>query len=266
MNIGRTVADLSRFGDAYEHGLTILSEAERDPAIKSPLGNVETVTLVPMSREGIPQGHLAQDHGVLRRRNPSADPHMPSGGDPQLRRALIRSTQLIATAIRELMVWDWDAPAWHPLSLSHTHCADCGQGHEPMCLLRHHQVLVLCDEEGQVQWRDPDDLTTRVLGAGEVRNGVDCLRGLLRALEGVELDEADEDVIAACLDAARSAIKQLQWVGVWRAPRTDEIRFCKRKGCVNPDTGLPRTMGSRKGGVCGVCQKRDERARNKVAK
>lgn len=246
--IPATRSALTRFDTAYRHGLHMLAEATKDPALRSPAGRQQ----------------VEYTHPSPFAKAPAPESRPPAGGDPQLRAALIRSAQLVAQAIRELMVWDWGMTAWHPWALSHIRCADCGSEAFWDCRLVRHSTFVSCDAEGRVVWRDPDCLTTRVLDADEVGQGVDQLRGLLGALEGQTLDEADSGIVTACLDAADKAVKQLKWVGVWAEPVRDEIRFCKRAGCVNPDTGLPRVMDGG-GEVCATCRKRDQRAREKAS-
>ena len=188
-------ADLARLPVSYQRGLILLGH----PTV-----------LIPSS---------ARTDGHRRTGKPDSQP--PAGADTVLRTALVASTQRLAEAVRTLMAWDWpdDYHPWQPDGIAYT----TAKG----------QTILHAD--GNVAWRDPADLTTRLLPAHEVTVGVARARRILADLaasEWPDLDDPeltltprqradaawDRDTVAAALRSAKAAVGELRWAGVWKAP------------------------------------------------
>lgn len=182
----RGADDLRRVPEAFRRGLVVLAESSATALIHSPAG--------------------AQLGG-----NPNPpESRPPAGGDRALRADLVRCSQRLMAADRAVLQWDWpDEPqAWEP------------------DVAYKRRGLVMCDADGVPCWRDPDDLTTRLVGLGEVELVCARLTGQLRALSGFDWpDEADVDADIAD-DVARqvsSAVGSLRHAGVWSLPHFERV-------------------------------------------
>jgi hypothetical protein len=216
--------DLGQFDRAYRNGYDLLASA------------------------GVPLRSPTYDQ----RRSGKPESRTPTGADPQLRTALVTSTQHLTQAVRLMVALREDFDGWEPTCQAETYVVTVNPRAE----------LLRCDLDGRVVWKDPQDVTVPLLSPDEVVRGVRVCRGLFAALDGEweTLDDYDRAEVERAQDAARQAIFQLKAVAkVWSRPKLDAPpKVCARQGCW-------RDVGDRRGDVCQACVQKQYRERKKAS-
>jgi hypothetical protein len=224
------ISDLRRFTEAWDRAR---ADCATSAPLRSPAGREQVEYLYPS-----PFAH-----------HTAAGPREPVSADHRMRAAAIQSAQKLADAIRALMVWDWDRVAWHPQGLAYTTQRTIGG---------RRVTLVMCDSQGAVCWRLPDDLATPL--PDSVAEGVSQLRGMYADLERMSWesqDDIDRDVLGESLTAVEAAVSALRHEGVWARPEPAKPPIlCSRRGCMKEVAG---------GTVCPSCKSKEYRQRKKAS-
>jgi hypothetical protein len=219
VTVTTVTAALDRFGGAYQRGFELVESA------------------------GAPLRSPTYD----RRSTGKPESRTPTAAESEVRWRLILATQRLATAIRLLAPHFESFTAWEPKTLARTV--------DVTWFDRRVITLVDCTPEGLPVWKDPTDCTTPLLSPVEVAEGVDQLRGLLRALSA----DVDADTIADVLDEANHAVLALRKAGTWAKPKYDAPpKVCSRSGCW-------RHVEGRRGDVCQPCVQKQYRERKKAS-
>lgn len=206
---------LGRFARAYAHGVAMLEESESSAGFTSPFSRVA---------EGLAKDGSWETVGVVVRPTNPPESAAPSGGDRDLRSALIRSTQRLGDAIRTLMFWEWElTEVWEPQALAYTTVRRIDG---------RHRTVMVCDADGAVCWRPPDESITPVIKVKDAAAGAAQLRSLVAQLQTRDWEQADDidrDIVRSAVAAAEKAVGTLQYAGVWTEP--EAVPRCKVRAC-----------------------------------